>query len=342
MTDESSEAKPAAADSPFRLSLLKDPLEVLAKAAAALLVIFYIFGFLVVSAANYKHGITNFGLFRVRVVSAGVVVALFIGAAFWLWEGVFGLGLPGRKHINDGKPLSLKLLIFLIAVTFTAHFLNSVMFPPHLSIYSGWRLLLYLVGVGLITAPPGFMRKHPAIASILRWVFIVVFVALEARFQWRRGVDFIFLWFVFFAMIADATKKSLKQVSTIRDVNWLILVFDMLLIPFVFGLFLFERIPPRFGGGQPVAVVFQFAGTSPIDGVVKDKFWLVDEGDSGFYVLQAPEDKKGIFLPRASVAAIYYDAARMRHGFLRSNKKGLESVGCRPEPHVLTATAGQR
>ncbi len=47
------------ADSPFRLSLLKDPLEVLAKAAAALLVIFYILGFLVVSAANYKHGITQ-------------------------------------------------------------------------------------------------------------------------------------------------------------------------------------------------------------------------------------------------------------------------------------------
>jgi len=36
--------------------------------------------------------------------------------------------------------------------------------------------------------------------------------------------------------------------------------------------------------------------------------WLLDEGESGFYVLQAPEDKKGIFLPRSSVAAIYFDA----------------------------------
>ena len=42
-------------------------------------------------------------------------------------------------------------------------------------------------------------------------------------------------------------------------------------------------------------VVFQFSVTSPIDGAMKDKFWLLDEGDSGFYGLQAPEDKKGNF-----------------------------------------------
>ena len=105
MTDESSEAKPVATDSPFRLPLLKDQLEVLAKAAAALLVIFYILGFLVVSAANYKHGITNFGLFRARVISAGVLTGLFMAAAFWLWEGVFGFGLPGtnRKTMRDRR-----------------------------------------------------------------------------------------------------------------------------------------------------------------------------------------------------------------------------------------------
>ena len=123
--------------------------------------------------------------------------------------------------------------------------------------------------------------------------------------EWRR---LYFLWFVFFAVVATGTKTNLKQVSTIRDVNWLMLVFDILVIPVVFGLFLFERIPSRFCGGAPVPVVFQFSGPSPVDGAVKNKFWLIDEGDSGFYVLQAPDDKKGIFLPRSSVAAIYYDA----------------------------------
>jgi hypothetical protein len=308
MTDESSAAKPAAADSPFRLSLLKDPLEVLAKAAAALLVIFYIFGFLVVSAANYKHGITNFGLFRVRVVSAGVLAALFSGAASWLWEGAFGLPARRKEDAPATWSLSVKCLAFLVAVRFTSWFLNGLIFSAPPSKYAGWRIVLYLLTVAVIAIPSQTKRKYPIWFSSLCWVMVVIFAVAEAAFQWRTGADHIFLWFLFIAVIAEATTSNLKVVNTIRDVNWLMLTTDLALVPILFGTVLFEKIPPRFGGGKPVPVVFQFAGTSPIDGAVKDKFWLLDEGDSGFYVLQAPEDKKGIFLPRSSVAAIYYDA----------------------------------
>lgn len=305
MPDESPEARPAVAESAFRLSLLKDPLEILGKAAAALLVIFYILGFLVVSAANYKHGITNFGLFRVRVVSAGVLAALFSGAAFWLWEGAFGLG---TRVEAASRPLVLKILKFLIAARFTAFFLNALIYNPPLSKYAGWRVILYMFSVAVLTVPAVTPKKYPVTFSIIRWITVFTLVAAEIAFQWKTGADYIFIWFVFFAFLADTTKTSFKLVSTLRDVNWLTLVTDLAIVPIFFGLMLYERIPPRFGGGKPVPVVFQFAGTSPVDGAAKDKFWLVDEGDSGFYVLQAPEDKKGIFLPRSSIAAIYYDA----------------------------------
>src|SRR5271156_5226264 len=168
MIDEPLEAKPAA-DSPFRLSLLKDPLEVLAKAAAAVLVIFYILGFLAVSAANYKHGITNFGLFRVRVVSAGVLAALFAGAAFWLWEGVFGLGPRGKEDPHAKQALSFKLLKFLVAVRFTSWFLNGLIFSAPPSKYAGWRIMLYVVAVAVITAPAKILEKYPITFSIIRW-----------------------------------------------------------------------------------------------------------------------------------------------------------------------------
>jgi hypothetical protein len=307
MTDESSEAK-SHTDGPSRLSLLKDPLEVLAKGAAALLVIFYILGFLVVSAANYKHGITNFGLFRVRVVSAGVLAALFSGAAFWLWEGVFGLGTRGNEHARPPRPLSVKILVFLLAARFTSTFLSIFMIAEAPSMFAKWRVVFYVVSAAVIAIPPTTTKKLSIWFSILCWVMVVIFVGAEARFQWRAGFDYAFLWFLFCAVLAETTKSNLKRVTTFRDVNWLVLTTDLAIVPVVFGLLLFERIPPRFGGGEPVPVVFQFSGTSPIDGAVKNKFWLLDEGDSGFYVLQAPEDKKGIFLPRSSVAAIYYDA----------------------------------
>jgi hypothetical protein len=310
------EAKPQT-DSPFRFSLLKDPLEVLAKGAAALLVIFYILGFLVVSAANYKHGITNFGLFRVRVVSAGVLVALFSGAAFWLWEGVFGFGTRAKELARTPRLLSFKILVFLLIVRVTSAFLGILMFAETPSIFAKWRVVLYAVCVAVVAIPPLTTKKVPNIwYSISCWVMVVIFVGAEARFQWRVGApDHIFLWFLSFAVLAEATKSNFKLAATLRDVNWLILTTDLAIVPILFGLTLFEKIPPRLGGGKPVPVVFQFSGASPIDGAVKDKFWLLDEGDSGFYVLQAPEDKKGIFLPRSSVAAIYYnadsDAARL-------------------------------
>ena len=307
MSDEPSAAK-LQEDSPFRLSLLKDPLEVLAKAAAALLVIFYILGFLVVSAANYKHGITNFGLFRVRVVAAGVLATIFAGAAFWLWEGVFGLGMRGKEDPHAKQALSFELLKFLTAVRFTSWFLNGLIFSAPPSKYAPWRIILYGVAVAVIVVPAETLRKYTKTFSIIRWAMVVIFVAAEWTFQWRTGADYIFIWFLFFAFLADTTKTGLKQVTTLRDVNWITVVADLAIVPVVFGWMLFVRIPPRFGGGRPVPVVFQFAGISPVDGAVKDKFWLVDEGDSGFYVLQAPDDKKGIFLPRSSVAAIYYDA----------------------------------
>ena len=307
MTDELPELKPKS-DGRFRLSLLKDPLEVLAKGAAALLVIFYILGFLAVSAANYKHGITNFGLFRVRVVSAGVLVALFSGAAFWLWEQVFGLGMRGNERERLPRPLSFKILLFLLTVRFTSAFLGTFMFAEAPSAFAPRRIAMYMVSAAVIAILPLTTKRLGVWFSILCWVMVVVWIGAEAWFQLRAGVDHIFLWFLTFAVMADATRSNFKLVNTFRDVNWLMLTTDLAVIPILFGLVLYERIPPRFGGGKPVAVVFQFSATSPIDGAAKDKFWLLDEGDSGFYVLRAPEDKKGIFLPRGSVAAIYYDA----------------------------------
>jgi len=264
MTDESSEAK-SHTDGPFRFSLLKDPLEVLAKGAAALLVIFYILGFLVVSAANYKHGITNFGLFRVRVVSAGVLVALFSGAAFWLWEGIFGLGTRRKEQAGTPRLLSVKILLFLLAVRFTSTYLSTFMLAEAPSVFAKWRVVLYVVSVAVVVIPLT-TRKVPNIwFSILCWVMVVIFVGAEARFQWRAGVlDHVFLWFLFFAGLAETTKSNFKLVTTFRDVNWLLLTADLAVVPICFGLFLFEKIPPRFGGGKPVAVVFQFSGTSPI------------------------------------------------------------------------------
>jgi hypothetical protein len=151
-------------------------------------------------------------------------------------------------------------------------------------------------------------KKHFTLTSVGCWIAVIGFLILEVLFQVKVGIDFIFDGFLVFAVIAETQDTHLERVSSLREINWITVTTNLVILPVLFGLYLFERIPPTFGGGKPVVAVIQFAGTSPIDGAAKNKVWLLDEGESGFYILQAPEDKKGIFLPRSSVAAIYFDA----------------------------------
>jgi hypothetical protein len=307
-------------DNPPRICRLKDQLEILAKAGAALLVLFYVLGFIVVSAADGKHGIINFSIFRARVVAAGVLAALFLGLAFWMWEGTFGLGglqklvkgmhwQAGENAGKRGVPYSYRCLSYLIVTRSASASIYLFLLRKVPGQFFGWRVLIVVVAAAIAATIPIVLKKHPVLASATCWIAAVGFLALEVFFQVKVGIDFIFDGFLVFAVIAETQDTHLQRVSDLREINWITAITNLVILPVLFGLYLFEAIPPSFGGGKPVVAVIQFAGTSPIDGAAKDKVWLLDEGESGFYVLQAsPEDKKGIFLPRSSVAAIYFDA----------------------------------
>jgi hypothetical protein len=318
MTPDSPEAITQSANPP-RISRLKDQLEILAKAGTALLVLFYVLGFIVVSAADGKHGIINFALFRARVVAAGVLAACFIGLAFWLWEGAFGLGglqkltkgIHWQVEDNAGKPAlpySYRILSYLTVARSASATIYLFLLGSMPGQFFGRRALVVLVAAAIAATVPLTAKKHPTVTSITCWFAVIGFLVLEVLFQVKVGVDFIFDGFLVFAGIAETQDTHLERVSSLREINWITATTNLVILPVLFGLYLFERIPSTFGGGKPAAAVIQFAGTSPIDGAAKNKVWLLDEGESGFYVLQAPEDKKGIFLPRSSVAAIYFDA----------------------------------
>jgi hypothetical protein len=108
--------------------------------------------------------------------------------------------------------------------------------------------------------------------------------------------------------MAHGTEKDFREADHPRNVTWHWRLIEVMLALGIFGVYLYPKIPPRLGGGQPTRVTFQFANMSPIDGATKNDLWLLDEVDTGFYVLRAPDERKGVFLPRASISAIYFDA----------------------------------
>jgi len=267
MTSDSPEAIKQS-DNPPRISRLKDQLEILAKAGATLLVLFYVLGFIVVSAADGKHGIMNFALFRARVVAAGVLAALFLGIAFWMWEGAFGLGglqklvkgMHWQVEENAGKrsvPYSYRCLSYLVVARSASASIYLFLLSKVPGQLFGRRALVVVVAAMIVAAVPVILKKHPVLTSLICWIAVIGFLILEVLFQAKVGIDFIFDGFLVFAVIAETQDTSLKRASDLREINWITVITNLVVLPVLFGLHLFEAIPPTFGGGKPVIAVIQ-------------------------------------------------------------------------------------
>jgi hypothetical protein len=74
-----------------------------------------------------------------------------------------------------------------------------------------------------------------------------------------------------------------------------------------FTLFLYPHMRASLGGGSPVPVVLQFKEKSPLDPAQQRSFgWVLDESDTGFYLLKNDQDKDAIFVPRTDVTLVFY------------------------------------
>lgn len=69
----------------------KTRLEIASRLGATLFVILYVAGFLVVTFENASFGIVSFGLFRAKVLSAGILFAVFLFLPLLETSRSFGL-----------------------------------------------------------------------------------------------------------------------------------------------------------------------------------------------------------------------------------------------------------
>jgi hypothetical protein len=73
----------------------------------------------------------------------------------------------------------------------------------------------------------------------------------------------------------------------------------------VFAEWVYPNTKTEWGGGQPIPIIIRFTKDSVLWPSQKGKYRLVDEADSGFYIL--PDNgKHPVFVPRASVGAVVY------------------------------------
>jgi hypothetical protein len=120
----------------------------------------------------------------------------------------------------------------------------------------------------------------------------------------------LILWFLWVGTFADRMNVVFRNPSRLREVNWHLALFNTVGTLTFFALAFYPKLKPSLGGGQPTKVILQFVTTSPIDHASRSQVWLVDEVDSGYYVLSDEHDHKAVFLTKSLVSAIFFDAGQ--------------------------------
>lgn len=303
----------------MNLNEAKPQLDLLSRAGAFLLVALYGVGFLVVSFADASRGVEEFGLFRAKLLSAGVLFSILLALPVLQFVRAFGLLGFAEQAVADMRSTDtpLKAPAWCIRAYHRLSFFNAawatgfwiqIIFGKF--DFSRAYLIAYVAFLGVSVAVVMLVEKHfsrrPMLAPLVSALMIFLGMSLLALLRkWQPLL--VLVWFLWVGSFADDLDSITRSSGNLRHINWLRLLIGAIGTIGLFTVTLYPRVPPVFGGGQPLKVVLQFANASPIDSSKKTNAWLVGEVDSGYYVVQNPDDHKAIFIPRSSVSAVYFE-----------------------------------
>lgn len=301
---------------------LKTRLEITTRLGAILFVIVYVAGFLVVTFEDASFGIVAFGLFRAKVLSAGILLTVFLVLPVLETSRSFGLfGFPARLRkpgLVKGKAEEIPssfwqvatMLSFFTSAWMTTTLMRWFMFMDY---DFQWRYSAVVFGflavaTALLVIPAWSFPKHPTIYALLSVATIGAgLTGLILLKRWQS--IFLILWFLFVGFLVHRTEPILRKPEILRDeVSWYMVLVQLIGVVGFFTIAFYPRIPPMLGGGKPTRATFQFANSSPIDSTAKTEVWLVEEVDNGYYVLRSPNDHKAVFIAKPLVSAIYFEA----------------------------------
>lgn len=297
---------------------LKNRLDLAARVGAVALVALYGAGFLVVSIHNAWYGIVEFGLFRTKLLSAGIVFAIFFAIPFMETCKIYGLfGIepwkPAQQIGFGSSPFwkwSAKLFVFFTAAWVTSYVLRTSLLDDHPYLrVSGWFSVAAFgipVVVG-VSVGSGILRNkvYGTLLTVLAFAAIAILII-----ELLHGKEFVFAtligWFALVGWLTHEMHTPIREPVKLVEVRWDIAVVNVVSLFTLFGGWIYPKIGVQFGGGRPSRVALQFVGVSPVDNSSKMEVWLVDETDDGYYFVRAPEDRKAIFVPRSFVSAVYF------------------------------------
>ena len=287
--------------------------ETASKVGALSIAVVYGVGYLVSSIHLASLGMVLSDPFRPKIAAAGVLFAVLFAIPVWaayetttkLDAPIAGLQ-PGEFPVAMFRTAHIYHIAFLIAIP-----MQLIFAPTDTSM--GWQL--YLV-VGLIAIESAafatlsiskrfdlVIRSHPGVSLSFYFFLNVVYVAVTMSVL-RPGR------FTFFGVIAWLYGVGIfimaLGIGKPRLPGFIQQTMAQFLLPiYFFATFVYPHIKAEWGGGQAVDVIVRFTKDSPISASQTIKLQLVDDTDTGIYVLQQTK-KHVLFIPRTDVALISY------------------------------------
>lgn len=298
---------------------LRSRIAVLVQLTGILAVVTYGVGFLALSLHHASFGISQFNLLRPKIIFAGVL--FFVLATLAAIETTrafnFHLGgdelletdkisVPTRRHVRWIYSLAFLLIALVVSALLLRQFLGDS--PPGDGLYT-WALGAVVPSAAAVAAIPLlFMRKRKGELAACVVVLVLSVVWMVYCIYRTRDTTFSVLvgWFLLCSYDFYLVRGALKDIRQLLNLNWLQAITLAMGTAVFFGVQVYPRIRSGFGGGSPSPATVQFVDKSPFDATGKARVWFIDETDVGFYVIRSKDARKAIFLPRNSVAAVYF------------------------------------
>lgn len=282
-------------------------LEPVAKASAIAFGLLYGIGFLVLSIHHASFGISEFGLFRPRIMATGFLFSALAMLPLIVAHRSYSL-LQRKREISEGPEPFLKIIDRLgvfanscIALTMGTGMLFPL--PPNTFNHS-MLILFYSLLVGLCASI--FYSFTPLIGhrfqktSVLFSVLGLVADIVGLVWTKNASLQLVAGWFFVVGMIAVGISRWRQKTDFPFKIPWESAFMGMVATISLYTLVLYPRLKPEFGGGGTRPAVLYFSNS------LSRHCFILDENDQGFYVLFDANSRHATFFPRSGVTAVFF------------------------------------
>jgi hypothetical protein len=310
--DEVPHSPPPSLPTPAVMSI-----DVVSKSVAVFAIVLYGCGYLITSIYYSGYGFTETAPLRPRIIAAGAWFLLFTAAPFALVKGVLKSGEYLKVAGEWWSKVPIFLTLYIGACVIPAiqaqwiFDLDTYIQPTSATwqarVTAAGFLLVWLI-VGILALSP--LVKWKWVPRSLSATAATVLVVHWAWSNWHElyvngffGTGAVSLWLFAVGIFAFLEMRVRSWKVRLGDWTWsTILLLGALLL---FASFYYPHIKSSWGGGRPIPVTIYFKSESVILPGQSANALLIDETDSGFYVVGI-KDKKATLIPRASVGLLYF------------------------------------